>query len=432
MRFYLSDFKTFIHNMKKSYIFYLSLCIALASSFNLRAQAQNWTDFGAILSQLDSAKRADYLRNLVSLQNAAKLGLFDFSPAMDSLNLAAGAGIDPTTGLNTQLPSITLGRDTLEFLLNGANLSSLDSLSILNEYDFLTGVWTTRSDSLYQVFENNSAAFDNANLINGTGYPVTQQQYGATLDSSKVNLLNGFTNSQPNGVGNVSSSINQLFSPQNFTQLEIFGGRQSATAAYYRFAYEVNVPVIGVRSVEQFDRTWEPRWRAQGSWFIAEPQFSGENSDPTLQKNTPFMFNGNFDMMYNPEISSGVRLITLMGVDMATYAPQHRNSAIPATLDNRGFTTGWGPVIGAGLATTIGGVTVYGLSTLSYGDVVQPNAALTKYRYRSSRIEAGIRLANAATLRYEIGLSNNWANDGNKHVRYNQITVGLPTSGLFH
>lgn len=404
----------------------------MATSFNLRAQAQDWTDFGAILSQLDSAKRADYLRNLVSLQNAAKLGIFNFDPAMDSLNLAAGSGIDPTTGLNTQLPSITLGRDTLEFLLNAANLSNLDSLSILNEYDFLTGFWTTRSDSLYQVFENNSTAFDNAHLIDQTGYPVTQQQYGAAVDSSTTNLLNGFANSQPNGVGNFQSGLNQLFSPQNFTQLEIFGGRQSATAAYYRFAYEVNVPVVGVRSVEQFDRTWEPRWRAQGSWFIDTPQFSGENSDPTLQKNTPFMFNGNFDMMYNPEISSGLRLITLLGIDLATYAPPHRNSAVPATLDNRGFTTGWGPVIGGGLATTIGSVTVYGLSTLSYGDVVQSDAAVTKYRYRSSRIEAGIRLANAATLRYEIGLSNNWANDGNKHVRYNQFTVGLPTSGLFH
>jgi hypothetical protein len=100
-------------------------------------------------------------------------------------------------------------------------------------------------------------------------------------------------------------------------------------------------------------------------------------------------------------------------------------------LNNKGYTTGWGPVIGGGLSTTVGQTVIYALGTTSYGDVVDRAGDPTKYRYRSSRMEAGVRYANAVTLRYEIGMSANWADDGNKSLRYQQLTIGLPLDTFF-
>lgn len=43
-----------------------------------------------------------------------------------------------------------------------------------------------------------------------------------------------------------------------------------------------------------------------------------------------------------------------------------------------------------------------------------------------------VRYGNLISVRFEKCISSNWANDGNKHVRYNQITVGLPVTGFFN
>jgi hypothetical protein len=431
-----------IAHMKKYYfqLLFFVLCWACCSTVNAQNPTITWGNFDSFISQADSSARAEYLNNLQTLLNSGKIGVFRFDAAMDSLMNASNSGVNPAAGIDSLNFDFAFGLDSLNNLISGANFSAADSISIVNEYTFLNDLWNTRSDSLLQVFGNNSGNFSNAPFIDmQQGYPTDGQAYITSLDSILNNQQNALNDTPANGIGGFDAVLDEVFNPANFTNLEIFAGQQTATAGYYDLKYDVKLPVVGIRSVEQFDRVWEPRWRVQGSFLTADPVFESTEVDAAVTKNAPFMFNGNFHMMFNPTVIDGsvtYRLISLLGVDAATYAPAHKNAAIATTLNNRGYTTGWGPVIGGGFATTTGNLTVYGLSTITYGDVVirtgEQDYTVSNYRYRSARVEAGIRYGNLATLRYEIGLSNNWANNGAKNVRYHQITVGLPTTALFH
>jgi hypothetical protein len=418
-------------------ILFSSVLLVLLAWGGDRVQAQTWNGFGSILAQMDSSKRADYFKHLQTLQNAGKLGIFDFSQAMDSLRIYSN-GANPIGGLDSLIldVDVSIGNDSLLPLLNGAGLGSLDSLTILNEYDFLGQIWTTRSDSLYQVFDQSTGAFNNAPYVPVDGYGVDSQVWVDNLDSLVTNQQGTFDVTNAQGMGDFQSVVNDLFNPQNFTRIEMYAGRQSASANYYGLKYDVDLPVIGFRSVEQFNQLWEPRWRIQGSWFTSTTSVVNQELVQKFEAKSPFMLNGGFDVMFNPTFNAPggeIRLLTLLGIDVATYAPAHRNNTYAASQQNVGYTTGWGPIIGGGIATEVGDVVVYGLGTIAYGDVIcQPGQRVSGYRYRSNRIEAGIRYANFATLRYEVGLSNNWAAPGDKSVRYHQVTVGLPTTGLFH
>ncbi|MEO6036892.1 MAG: hypothetical protein ABIQ93_00680, partial [Saprospiraceae bacterium] len=260
-----------------------------------------------------------------------------------------------------------------------------------------------------------------------------------TVDSLTQNQATAFYFSPSQDPGKLQEAIKQLFNPQLFTLLELFGGRQTVKAAYYGTGFVARAPVIGLRSVEQFDRTWEARWRVQGSWLTKAPGSVGTDPNPDPKgKFIPLLFHGNFDVMFIPQIGTAgnnpLRLITLLGIEAGTYAPAHRDPTRPVTLENKGYTTGWGPTLGAGLSVKVGGTVIYALGTTAYGDVVcGPHFAVDiPYRYRSTRLEAGIIYNNLVTLRFESALSLNWANSGNKNARYQQLTVGLPTAALFH
>lgn len=398
--------------------------------------AQNWGSFDNVLSQLDSAKRAEYLENLGHLQ-IGQYGFYGFNGMIDSLNTNLN-GQNPISGnFSGLLPSDGQGRDSILGLLDGAGFSSLDSLSAIQQFDQGVDVWTAHSDSLYGAFDT-----FNSQLTPVSSFPVftsNQQTWFSNYDSLFTNQQLTLDATPANGPGGFEGVLDQLLDPTVFTSIELTGGTQRAKTNFYWMEEQLTAPVIGLRTSEQFDRLWEPRWRIDASWF---KNTTGVTSNETItQQNAqfnPFTINGSLDVMFNPSVSvntagTSLRLITLLGVEVGTYAPAHREIMAPYTTGNKGFTTGWGPVAGAGVAMKTGVMTVYALGTTAFGDVIcNPDASVTNYRYRSNRLEAGVRYGNLISVRFEKCVSRNWAIDGNKHVRYNQITVGLPVTGLLH
>jgi hypothetical protein len=419
--------------MKKLTLF---ATVILALFFNSDLQSQNWGNFGPLLSQLDSANRVEYLNNLYQLDGNTGLNNQQFGSAMDSLN-AASNGTNPASGVANLVPSGV--RDSLKRFLDVKNFAILDSFTVIGQFDTLNQFWGNNSgniNSLFGTFENN---LNGINQVPTTYTSTNTTQWELGQDSLAYNQLVSTSVTAPNGVKNFKALFNTLFNPSYFTSLEMYAGMQNANVRYYTFLYDARTPVIGVRTSEQFNRTWEPRWRGQGSWFATSKSIvSNEGVAATIQKNAPFMFNGGFDMMFNPailplpgSITGQLRLISILGIDASIYAPAHKASS-GIRANNKGFTVGWGPVIGGGMALKSGTTTIYGLSTITFGQVKSTGIdANANYDYNSARIEAGIRYQNNISLRFEQGFSNRWAAGTNKNVRYTQVTVGLPTTGLF-
>ena len=400
-------------------------------------KAQNWSDFGSMLSQLDSLKRAEYLINLDVLQNINGYGSFTFGQGVDSLTQITNEP-NPVTGVGTLLPSLGSIRDTTISFLNLNNFTFLDSLSAIQELDTLSQYWDNENENIYGLFDTYMGELDGINLPNNY-IGTSPGLWNTNQDSLQNNQQFAFNVTPANGIMDFNNLFDNLFNPQYFTHLEIFTGIQDAKASYYGFTYNTSLPVLGIRSVENFDRTWESRWRIQGSWFAKDVVSTNvEGGTLEMGKNSPFMFNGNFNVMYNPVVltepsaSTQVRVLTMFGIDAATYVPAHKQAAGLVGANNVGYTTGWGPVVGAGIATRKGEVTVYALTSTAFGDVVcGSDYKDSGYLYRSTKVEAGIRFSDKINVRYERGLSNNWATPGSKSVRYNQVTIGLPTTGLF-
>jgi hypothetical protein len=419
--------------MKKLTLFFFLLVLLINSGL----QAQNWGSFGPVVSELDSIKRVDYQNNLIILQNIGSLNALPFGNEMDSLfNYSNGS--NPLNGFDTLIPPSSTIRNGVLSYLDIKNFSIMDSTQVIRQYDSLYLFGTTRSDTIENLFNVYGNDLNGINELPTNYGGVPNATWSASEDSLRNNQLQSFGVNPGTGVKNFKNLFDNLFDKRKFTRLELFGGMQNSFARYYGFTYENKLPVAGIRSSEQFDRLWEPRYRAQVSWFSKDKNVtSNEGITTTLKKNTPFMFNGNFDMMFNPilinaSVVGQLRLISVLGIDGATYAPAHKERVNNGVNNNVGYTTGWGPCIGAGLSLKKTNVVIYGLSTISYGNVVcGPNYVKSDYIYTSTRIEAGIRFLNNISFRFENGLSNNWAVLGRKNVRYTQATVGLPTTGLF-
>jgi hypothetical protein len=403
----------------------------LALSMNPRLYSQDWGAFGSILSQMDSTQRQDYLNNLSQMQQPGSVGNYLAGVAQDSLRAALN-GANPLTGLTGTIPPIGLVSDSVSSLSHYFGFSALDSNALLHQVDTIHSLFTLNFDSLRLVFPQQQGTFNNAPYVLNTVYPIDQGLYPNHLDTLKTNQQLAFGGTPASGIGNFTQLFNQIFNSALFTRIEIFGGKQNGRARYYNNYYVTELPVMGARSVEQFDRKIEPRWRFQGSWFPTA-QTLGTNDTPTsFKKNEAFMYNGSFEVMFNPAfrfLSFNMRAITTLGIDAATYAPAHKTSSQP---NNVGNSTGWGPILGVGMSTKVGSTTAYMMSTYSLGNVVcGPLYAKSNYKYSSFRAEAGIVINNVATARYEMSLGNQWSANSMKAVHYHQFTIGLPLTKLF-
>ena len=223
-----------------------------------------------------------------------------------------------------------------------------------------------------------------------------------------------------------------LFQRDLLTDIEFNLGAQQAQIDYWGTDYDATALLAGIRTVEQFDRTWEASWDLSGSWAQIASRTAADEIAPTQKGGLrPLLFNGHFAVQYNPAIGRAgadgtLRLITSLGLESGIYAPRHFNKDIPWTEQNVGFTTGWGPRLGAGLAVRTGTLTLYALGTGAAGDIFKRD-----YHYSSIGVEAGVRFRNLASLRLEINHSK-WGPDVKKQARRYDFALGLPLQALLN
>lgn len=420
-------------------LFSLVLWLVTAST----AQAQ--TNLGSLLGQLDSAQRAAYLRNLDSLGKRFNSNTLALDPAIDSLNRAM-LGRNPLAGV-----------ETVDFFTSAIDsffraYEPTDNRSIRN-YDAVFGEYVRLKNSAIPFADSIRGLFGNYQgyLLSSRGIPVRNYPLNDSIWEDGGNLLsldlkNQLEDVSPSRLGNVAPILRQLFNRKNF-KLELFSGMQSIEVAYFSLRQSLQLPVIGLRTVEQFNSLWETRWQMQASWNTTDVKAvaAGEKIFIAQEAKSPELLQMEFAAMFNPGISifsnsnRSVRLISSLGIEVATYAPAHRNLNA-SSLKNKGFATGVGPQMGAGFSLTTGTLTTFALGTMSYGNVISKadNAngyIFSPYTFASTCITAGVRYGNAFTMRYEIR-SNDWgSNQKNnpgyaKNARTNQITVGIPISGL--
>jgi hypothetical protein len=396
------------------------------------AIGQNWLSFENLSSQLDNNRRAEYNRCLAKLCAEWNPYSYNLSRVLDSLSQAA-SGSNPAAGIGDVMGDITAGgREQLTGVLAGSGLTVADSGSVVTRYDAVTAAFAANQTGLSQAFGQNQSAFgfnrrSLPNSVAGVHYLVQKTAF----DSLTGNQKKAFDLFPGQGINNVGAALDQLFSASRFAMLELNFGRQFSDVTYYGQNTNYSIPVMGIRSVEQFNSAWESRWRMQGSW-IPGNKASG---DAAAQKASPLMFNGSFEVMYSQGIGrflsrAPVRVVTLLGIEASTYAPAHKTANNPNNLGN---TTGWGPSLGAGFASTVGNTTIYAIGVQSLGKVVcriNGEIITSPYLYRSTRLEAGVKVANTVTLRYELGLKNSWADKNDKILNYHQVTVGIGTASL--
>lgn len=407
--------------------------------------AQDFGLFNSVLTQLDSSDRSDFLSNLDTLlftnlsDTTNNFDGVNFGNLGDSLALSGVTdsltellqGDDPFGHIDSLSSQWTHGADSLGNCLAAMGLDSFDIDSILDQYDIVNDIWDDRNSEMNELFDDHQNNFNLYGNISLEGSPP------AGIDSLFDNL-NGALDENPGvGLGGFGQVINDLFSSQLFTDLEIAYGRKNASVSYYRNDYESpldRTQVIRVGSVPSFARLWEARWHFGISWTPEDVRLNTDVNDLNYDADgfVPLTYDADFAAMYNPGFSFSdqlsARVITSLGMEIGTYAPAHRDPSRPRTMNNQGNVTGYGPQVGTGFSTTYGALTSYALGTMSYGQV----ANCPDHNYRSYKFEAGARFGKSINLRYSVG-KQNWAHLDNKEVNTRQqFTVGLLTSSLFN
>ena len=432
--------------MKKSiFLSLFSVVLWLTTTSNIEAQ----TNAGPLVGQLDSAQRSNYLRNLDSLSRRFNTDSLKLSSGIDSLNKAI-LGKSPLNGIDSA-GFFRIALDSF-FRLYKPNdsLGIRDRDTILGEYGRLKNISIPFGDSLKGLFGTYQDSLLSSTGIPLPNYPLRDSTWKRGQDSLRLDLKNLFKSDSTKadslrGVGRFIPVLGQLFN-KNLFKLELFSGAQNTEVAYFSLRESLTLPVIGIRSVEQFNSLWESRWQMQASWNTVDVKAtSGETVFIAQEANSPELLQMEFATMFNPTLSvfsnssRTVRLISSLGMEVSTYAPAHKNLNV-SSQKNRGFATGIGPQMGAGFSLTTGPITAFALGTMTYGDVIrqtenQRKYTISPYTFFSTCITAGVRYGNAFTMRYEIR-SNDWGNNQKnkpnyaKNARTNQITVGIPLSGL--
>jgi hypothetical protein len=410
------------------------LWLLILVGVSYQTNAQNWGSFGNVLSQLDSARRIQFLNNLNTLQSSWNTDSLKLGSGLDSLNAAIG-GIDPTMNLDSLTAEWGIRRDSLLSYLPTTSLDVNDQDTLVSEFDRIRGIWFTNNDSITRAFGLYQDSLTGQVPVFGTSLDTLGTEHQTSLDSLNHNLALALNASPANGIGNFSGLFHQIFNKNLITSMEFYGGRMTTNGSYYESNFNTPANVIGIRSVEQFDRTWEPRWAFQVSGTtkaLGAPKNGEKDGAGGNDRFNPLTIDGNFSIMYNLDIltigeNAPVRLISLLGIEASTFCPTYRDFNQPFTTNNKGFTTGWGPQIGAGFSTKIARFMAYTLGTLSYGDV---NLGGSGYHYFNTQVEAGIRFDNKVTMRVRTGTST-WAPQSHKILQSHQVTVGVPIAALF-
>jgi hypothetical protein len=423
--------------MKKQTTLLLIFTMSILAQQKVIGQV-NWGSFNTVLQQLSQAERNTYFNNLDRLNRDFDPRALDLNIPMQGLNNALESG-NPAAGLSGFSSEWQGAGILLNNGLGNSGLNNEDKGVLLNGFHQLEYIWQKTYKDIKRT--------GNGHLDDGYRTPllpsrINQRDYklwSSAQDILQKDLRINSTYEPAKGLGNFKSLFKELFNPSLFTDIEFYGGAQNANVQYYTQHYGKSLPVVGIGTVEQFNTTCEARWRGSVSFERNQSSNNDNNNNEALNSAqqtpgfNPLLLYGEFSMMFNPLLinsnlsRSTLRLISSLGIDVGTYAPDHRT---PQKPNNKGFATGCGPKLGAGFAVRLGLITSYAMGSLAYGEVNCPG--MVNDSYRSYGLEAGIKYLNRFTVRYEMR-NTDWTNGLNsriKNARSNQITIGIPITNL--
>ena len=421
----------------KNLFYTLTMLFFLGISSNtLTAQE---TLFGDLFNQLSFEEQTELLQNLnINLDSAALANPGDFPFNLDSLLQTAGlldslgVYLDSLPALDDDyLDALDLLNDTIDMpdvddlFLNFGQLDSLSADTIVGEVGNISSIFEINYDSLDNIIHgidddlNFSTNAPNSNGTNLTSLDILQDSINLSLFDSDI---------EDGAVGQI---LDQLFSSENFPDLEIAIGFQDASFQYYGADFLTQAKVIRLGSVPTFNNLWESRWHVQGSFLNQRIEnFATDTENITTSNETgifPYLYDGDFAMMISPTLfnNPNVRLTTSFGMEVGVYAPSHRDfDEFTQSRNNIGNTTGIGAQIGGGFSVKSGDMIVYTLATVAYGNVVDKQMD-EDYRYNSLKLMAGVKIGEVANIRYSSG-KQFWARNDNKRLDLNhQLTVGI-------
>jgi hypothetical protein len=430
--------------MKKHVLLILTFVVLTLAG--QRANAQ-WSLFSDLFSQLDNEVYNQYFNNLQELDNWN----VDHVQGNDVLkdlykNVKKGK---PGGNLNDPfLDDIADGFDSLLNRIPGIDASESDKDALIGETLRIQDIFNTNSadlgdlsnkykkelsfDSTYWTFQ----IIDFDNITKGH-YEILQDTLNMIADPDL-----------PQGPNDFPKLIDKAFNGTVFPDLELAFGTQDANLQYWGYGYSAKANVFRLGSVPRFNKPSitichgeklrlpiEPRWHVEGSWISQNkrPNGNGGRSNEKVVNNNrkgiqPLLLSGDYAMMATPDIGkwgkTTFKIITSLGMEFGVYAPAHRDFAPQRTSGNKGYTTGYGPQVGAGFTMTTGSLVIYSLTTIAHGNTYCPGEP-SPYRYNSRRFEAGMRFGNIANVRYSKGWVSWQENDNRLANIRNQITMGI-------
>lgn len=405
----------------KNLLIALLLLVTLFSKHSLHAQ--NLKTYSPLLHALNKAERLQFLATLRGLTQSTEVGnqlqRDIFSDLKNGLPVA-----NPTAGIDSILQAWSAGRTEVAALLqqNADEFKSKDIEAILGAYDLANARWLENLGTIQGGFTQykDSLKVDPAIIAEAeTAYDGSAVTMQSALDKQYQEFYGAVLANNSGGKIPWDKIVDNLLN--DFGDLEIGAGFQSLLATYYEEAPDSTTAIL-VRfgSAPNYNQLWGADWNVWASFKGNQPNVEGLNNPGPGFKS--FLAGGNVSFQYRPEIpfTKGVmRLITGVGANLESYLPTRINQAKPASLDNKGKTTGFGPEVRLGFAVTTGKLSFYGYSNRSKGYVLR----CPDFPFDSWQVVSGIQW-EALHLRYVHG-STSWARGENRHAVYNEISISV-------
>ncbi|WP_373548914.1 hypothetical protein [Haliscomenobacter sp.] len=405
----------------------LTTLLSLGAFFLVNSlHAQDLKTHLPLFKSLNKGERVQFLANLKDLTN--KVHLADQLQEDVFKDLRNGLPVtNPTEGIDSILQAWSVGRTELSAILlrNQSEFDSLEIAAIMGGYDQANSSWLQNLKAIQGGFTD----FKDSLQVDPNTLAEAEATYEAASNTMQTNLdqqYQDFTNiflstSNQSNERPWDVIVNKLLN--DFGALEIGAGLQSVFATYYDEAPDsTTAMLVRFGSAPDYNQLWGAEWNA---WVSFKGSSTSQNSENLSQNTDGFqslLAGGNVSFQYRPEIpfTKGVmRLITGVGANVGAYMPARINPDKPASFNNQGKTTGFGPEVRLGFAVNAGKISFYGYSNHSKGYVLR----CPDYPFDSWQVVSGIQW-QALHLRMLHGHTN-WAVGDNRSANYNEVSMSV-------
>lgn len=402
----------------------IALFLVTISIFCHSLHAQDLKQYSTLLNALNKSEKVEFLGTLRSLVSKANVG--DQLQTGIFADLKNGLPVsNPTAGIDSILGAWSAGRAELATLLqkNPSEFDANEIEAILGAYDKANEGWIENLGAIQTGF----TTYKDSMQINGdvlaeaeTKYAESTIEMHSALDKQYQEFYSAFFGTKNfTGERSWDKIVDNLMN--DFGALEIGAGFQSLLATYYDEAPDsTTAMLVRFGSAPNYNQLWGAEWNAWVS-FKGE-QKDAENLTPNNSGFKSFLAGGSVSFQYRPEVpfTQGImRLITGVGANVGAYMPARINAAKPASLNNQGKMTGFGPEVRLGFAVSTGKLGFYAYSNRSIGYVLR----CPDYPFQNSQVVSGIQW-EGLHLRFAHG-SSDWAKNNNRHADYNELSVNI-------